>query len=102
MKFFTWSNEKNQRQKIERNISFEEVVYYIEKGQILDIVQNPNSAKYKDQKILIVDINDYAYLVPFLEKDEEVVLITIIPSRKATRKYLRGGDEYKRNQPRRS
>jgi len=93
VKFFTWSNEKNRRLKVERNISFEEIVFYIEKGQILDIIQNPNSTKYKDQKILIVNVNDYAYLVPFVEGDEEVNLITIIPSRKATRKYLRGRNE---------
>lgn len=29
------------------------------------------------------------YLVPFVEEKEQVVLKTIIPSRKATKKYLR-------------
>jgi len=39
--------------------------------------------------MFIVNIDDYAYLVPFAEKEEEIFLKTIIPSRKATKKYLR-------------
>lgn len=74
----------------ERNVSFEEVVFYIEKGQLLDIVEHPNPEKYKGQRVFIVNINDYAYLVPFVETDYEIFLKTIIPSRKATKEYLRG------------
>lgn len=76
--------------KAERDVSFEEVIFYIEKGQLLDIVEHPNPEKYKGQRIFIVNINDYAYLVPFVETEREVFLKTIIPSRKATKKYLRG------------
>lgn len=90
MKFYSWNIEKNQRLRAERNISFEEVVFYIEKGHLLDIVEHPNQDKYKGQRIFIVNINEYAYLVPFVETDEEVFLKTIIPSRKATKKYLKG------------
>jgi len=35
-----------------------------------------------------LDIGNYAYLVPFVETESEIFLKTIIPSRKATRKYL--------------
>jgi uncharacterized DUF497 family protein len=90
MKYFSWNNEKNERLKAQRNISFEEVVFYIERGQLLDIVEHPNQEKYAGQRMFIVDINDYAYLVPFVEAEGEVFLKTIIPSRKATSKYLRG------------
>jgi uncharacterized DUF497 family protein len=90
VKYFSWSNEKNQLLKSERNISFEEVVYHIEKQHVLDIVQHPNQEKYKGQKIFIINIDDYAYLVPFVEDEQEIFLKTIVPSRKATRKYLRG------------
>jgi uncharacterized DUF497 family protein len=90
MKYFSWNNEKNERLKAERNISFEEVVFYIERGQLLDIVEHPNQEKYAGQRMFIVNINDYAYLVPFVEAEGEVFLKTIIPSRKATSKYLRG------------
>ena len=89
MKHFSWSFEKNQQLKTERNVSFEEVVFYIERGLILDIVEHPNQEKYPGQRIFVLNINDYAYLVPFVESDEEVFLKTIIPSRKATRLYLR-------------
>ena len=90
MKYFFWNNEKNQLLKTERNISFEEVVFYIEKKQILDIVEHPNQEKYKGQKIFIINIHNYAYLVPFIENEEGIFLKTIIPSRKATEKYWGG------------
>ena len=42
---------------------------------------------------MIIEIGNYAYLVPYLESEECVLLKTIIPSRKATKKYLgRVGD----------
>jgi uncharacterized DUF497 family protein len=81
MKYFSWSAEKNQQLKTERNISFEEVVFYIEKGQLLDIIEHPDQQKYSGQRIFIVKINDYACLVPFVESEKEVFLKTIIPSR---------------------
>ena len=90
MKFFSWNYEKNQLLKDGRNISFEEVIFNIERGNILDIIEHPNQKKYKGQRIFIVNINDYAYLVPFVETENEIFLKTIIPSRKATANYLRG------------
>lgn len=95
MKYYSWSNEKNIRLQAERNVSFEEVVFYIERGQLLDIVAHPNPKKYKEQRIFIVNIDNYIYLVPFLETDNEIILKTIIPSRKATKKYLRGDKDGK-------
>jgi uncharacterized DUF497 family protein len=95
MKYYSWNNEKNQRLQIERNVSFEEVVFYIEQGRLLDIIEHPNSQKYQGQRIFIVNINGYAYLVPFVETEREVFLKTIIPSRKATRQYLRGEQDGK-------
>jgi uncharacterized DUF497 family protein len=93
MKYFSWDNEKNQLLKKERNISFEEVVFHIEKKRVLDIVEHPNQEKYKGQEIFIINIHNYAYLVPFVESEQGIFLKTIIPSRKATKKYL--GDKKK-------
>lgn len=90
MKYFSWDNEKNKSLKEERNISFEEIVFHIEKEHILDIVQHPSQGKYKGQKIFILNIDDYAYLVPFVESEQGIFLKTIIPSRKATKRYLGG------------
>ena len=93
MKYFSWDNEKNQQLRRERNVSFEQVVFYIAQGYLLDIVEHANPEKYRGQRIFIVNIANYAYLVPFVETEREVFLKTIIPSRKATRKYLRGDSD---------
>ena len=90
MKHFAWNTKKNVKLKAERGVTFEEVVFYIGRGHLLDVVEHPNQEKYNGQRIFIVEINEYAYLVPFVETEREIFLKTIIPSRKATRKYLRG------------
>ena len=90
MKYFAWDAEKNEQLRAERGISFEEIVFHIERGDIVDILEHPNQEKYRGQRIFVVKVSDYAYLVPFEETEIEVVLKTIIPSRKATKRYLRG------------
>lgn len=90
MKYFEWNQGKNEKLKKERNISFEIIVSQIELGYLLDIVEQPNKKKYENQRIYIVEYEKYAYLVPFVEDAEKVFLKTIIPSRKATKKYLEG------------
>jgi len=89
MKHFAWNSEKNAQLVKDRGISFERVIYHIERNEILDITKHPNPSKYPNQRMFILDISNYAYLVPFVETGSEVFLKTIIPSRKATRKYLR-------------
>ncbi|HSF32017.1 MAG TPA: BrnT family toxin [Candidatus Tectomicrobia bacterium] len=93
MKYFAWNPEKNERLKQERGVGFEAVVYHIERGDLLDVLQHPNQARYAGQQILVVNIDGYAYLVPFVEGEREVFLKTIIPSRKATNLYLRRRQE---------
>ena len=88
MRYFTWDNAKNEKLKAERGVSFEDVVFHIEHGDILDIVEHPNQEHYRGQRIIIVPIEEYAYLVPCVHEEDRVVLKTIIPSRKATRKYI--------------
>ena len=90
MAYFSWSAEKNEQLKNERGISFEEIIFYIDRGDILDLLEHPNQERYSGQKVFVVAVDDYAYLVPFIETEEEVFLKTIIPSRKATKKYLGG------------
>lgn len=89
MKTYSWNDDRNRLLKAERGVSFEEVVFYIERGYLLDIVAPPNPDRYGGQHIFIVAIDNYAYLIPFIETDSEVFLKTIIPSRKATRDYLK-------------
>ena len=89
MKYYDWNEEKNQWLKKERNISLEIIVSCLEEGKMLDKIAHTNNEKYPDQFIFIVEYENYAYLVPFVEDEEKVFLKTIIPSRKATEKYLR-------------
>jgi len=97
MKYFSWDSEKNEKLKSERNISFEDIIHYIEKGQVLDILEHPNKSKYPNQFIFVITVEDYVYLVPFVERENEIFLKTIIPSRKATNKYLKGDDKSERD-----
>lgn len=93
MKYFSWSSEKNESLKRERGVSFEEVVFHIERGDLLDVMEHPNQERYPRQQIFVVNIDNYAYLVPFVESGTEVFLKTIIPSRRATNTYLRRREE---------
>ncbi|MEJ2749395.1 MAG: BrnT family toxin [Anaerolineae bacterium] len=88
MKYYNWNPQKNELLKKERNISFEEVVFHIEKGDEVDIFDHPNQERYPNQKISVVIIDDYAYLIPYVESETEIFLKTIIPSRKATKQYV--------------
>ncbi|MCS6290130.1 MAG: BrnT family toxin [Nitrospira sp.] len=91
MKPFRWNHEKNEQLKAERNISFEEIVLAIEADGLLDIIVHSNPSKYPQQRMFVVAIEQYAYLVPFVEETEYYFLKTVIPNRKATRDYLKGG-----------
>jgi hypothetical protein len=57
---------------------------------LLDEIEHPNKAKYPNQRVLVVKVDGYAYLVPYVESDDEIFLKTVIPSRKATKQYLGG------------
>ena len=93
MKWFAWNFDKNKELIRERGISFERVLYHVDKADILDIVEHPNKDKYPDQRIFIINIDNYAYLIPFVETETEIFLKTIIPSRKATREYIEVYDD---------
>ncbi|MBI5848103.1 MAG: BrnT family toxin [Nitrospirae bacterium] len=90
MKLINWNTEKSLNLKASRGICFEDIVFYIENGDILDDYQHPNQNKYPEQRIMVIGINNYAYLVPYVEDVEELFLKTIIPSRKATESYFGG------------
>ena len=85
MKYFDWDDAKL---RAERGIGFEDIVFHIERGDLLDILEHPNPERYGGQRILVVRREDYVYLVPLVEDEHTVFLKTIIPSRKATKQYL--------------
>ncbi|MBU0464121.1 MAG: toxin [Proteobacteria bacterium] len=88
MKSINWNTEKSIVLKASRGICFEDVVFYIERGDILDDYLHPNQHAYPGQRIMVIAFNNYAYLVPYVENEEELFMKTIIPSRKATQQYL--------------
>jgi len=88
MKPFHCSQEKNREIIENRGVSFEDIVFCLRSGGLLDDMAHPNKAKYSHQRVLVVAIDDYAYLVPYVENDDEIFLKTVIPSRKATKQYL--------------
>jgi hypothetical protein len=88
MKPFRWNPDKNETLKIERSISFEEIALAIEADGLLDELRHPNSEKYPNQSVLVVALDGYVYLVPYVEESDYYFLKTVIPSRKATRDYL--------------
>jgi hypothetical protein len=88
MKPFRWNHDKNEALKIERSVSFEEIVLALEADGLLDQLRHPNPDKYPNQSVLVVALDAYVYLVPFVEESDYFFLKTVIPSRKATRDYL--------------
>ena len=93
MKPFDWNEEKNNWLKRERDVSFEQVVFSVENEKLLDIIRHPNQPKYKGQRIYVIEIEGYAYMVPYVEDDDVIFLKTIFPSRKYTKMYLRKDEE---------
>ena len=95
MKPFRWNHDKNELLKKERSISFEEIVLAIEVDGLIDELQHPNAERYPNQSILVVSLDGYVYLVPYVEELDYYFLKTVIPSRKATRDYLRSNPDEK-------
>lgn len=90
MKIYNWNSAKNQELILRRSISFEEAIFHIEHGGLLDDIAHPNASDYPSQWIFVICIKEYVYLVPYVESEDEVFLTTIIPSRKFTKLYLGG------------
>jgi len=90
MKPYDWNDEKNERLRQERDVTFEDIVFHLSQGGLLDTIEHPNQQQYPGQKIFIVNVEGYACLMPFVEDDAVIFLKTIIPSRKITKQYLGG------------
>ena len=82
-----WDEEKNKLLKSTRDICFEDIESAILNDKVLDIVPHHNTIKYPNQELLIVEFANYVYYVPFVMDEEKLMLKTIIPSRKLTKKY---------------
>ena len=87
---YQWDPAKNEWLLRHRGISFEEILWHIAEGHLLEVLIS-DKEPYKGQKQFVVEVRGYAYLVPFVEEGESVILKTIIPNRKLTKRYLRKG-----------
>ena len=88
MKHIEWSEDKNNKLKLERGICFEDIQTLIEDDKVLADISHPNKIRYKNQRIFIIEVDSYAYLVPYVEDETKIFLKTIVPNRKATKKYV--------------
>jgi uncharacterized DUF497 family protein len=89
MKYLNWDPEKNKLLKLKRGICFEEIAYHIESGKILGVEENP---RHSNQKMYILEIENYAVIVPFVETDDEIFLKTAFPSRKYAKLFNLEGE----------
>jgi len=86
VKYFDWSKEKNQWLIENRDVSFELCVACIEQGYLLDVLQN--KVPHEHQRVFIINVEGYAYRIPFVEDEEKIFLKTAYPSKKDTSTYL--------------
>ena len=91
MKRIEYSIEKNQDVIKRHGVSFEEIIKAVKKGKVLANIEHPNQKKYPGQMLLVVEITNYAYGVPYVEDEIKQFFKTLFPSRKLTRKYLQKG-----------
>ncbi len=87
-KRLNWNEEKNLILKKDRNIGFEIIAEKIINGEIIDDIFHPNDQKYSNQRVFVIEIEEYIYLIPYIESEDEIFLKTIYPSRKFTKIYL--------------
>jgi hypothetical protein len=88
VKYIDWSELKNAQLRTERGVGFEDVLGAISEGRLLDDLPHLNSAQYEHQRLLVVAIDGYAFVVPYVEDEEKRFFKTIYPSRRFTAKYL--------------
>lgn len=88
MSAFDWNDEKNEMLEHSRGVCFEDVLVCIQNGDVLDVIPHSNNERYPGQRIIVLNLNGYVWLVPYVKSKGVRFLKTIIPSRKATREYL--------------
>ena len=84
---FDWDPEKNEKLKAERGISFEDITLLLGSGQLWAISDHWNSKEYPNQRVFLLPIDNYTYLVPFVMDGDTFFLKTAFPIRKATKLF---------------
>ena len=89
MSEFDWSDEKSRHLERTRGMCFEDVVVCIQNGDVIDVIRHPNQERYPGQNMMVINVDGYVWLIPYVKQAGVRFLKTIIPSRKATREYLK-------------
>lgn len=84
---FDWDPSKNDFLKTTREISFEAIVVHLGRGDLWKTAEHPDQKAHPGQRLFFVIVGDYIHIVPYEVRGEIIWLITIIPSRKATKDY---------------
>lgn len=85
---YSLNTDKDEKLKAERAIGFDKITEWIETGKVVAVVTHPNQEKYPGQKIYVIENEGYAYNVPFMKEGDTIILKTVFPSRKATKRFL--------------
>ena len=86
---FAFDSRKNKVLMSKRGVSFPMVIEAIAEKGILADFAHPNTVKYPKQRILVVELEGYAYCVPYVVEGNTWYLKTVYPSRRF--KYLLEG-----------
>ncbi len=76
-----WNPEKNDRLRLLRKVTFEDLV-----GSRFIGIEDHSSKMH--QKLMLFEYKKYVWVVPYVEGKGYFFLKTAFPSRKHTRKYL--------------
>ena len=88
MSEFDWDDLKNETLQRVRGVCLEDVLVCIRNGGVIDVIRHPDRDRYPSQSIIVLNMEGYVWLVPYVKSRGVRFLKTIIPSRKATREYL--------------
>jgi hypothetical protein len=86
MKKINWNEEKALLLKETRQIDFNELAAIIEEKNFFGVFSVPNR---KEQKMFILDYNNYIICVPFVETEHEIFLKTAYRNRKLNKAQRR-------------
>ena len=83
MRYLRWSQEKNLELMWNRGIRFEDLL----SAKFIGMEEHP---KKRHQRYMVFEYRKYVWVVPFVAHGDSYFLKTAFPSRKHTKKYLRG------------
>ena len=88
---FLFDEEKDLLLRERRGVCFHDVIRIVEQDVILWYSPHRDLHRYPNQRLFVVEIDGYAYCVPYVIDGETWVLKTVYPNRKFN--YLVKGDK---------